>query len=65
MQQSGGGFDYSKNPYGSGIAVYNQTKITNDPNIINGAIPDSLRPDNTGYAASLLSDNPMIAYASM
>ncbi len=28
-------------------------------------MPDSLRPDNTGYAASLLSDNPMIAYASM
>lgn len=65
MSSSGGsGFDYSKNPYGSGIAVYNQTKA-GDPNVINGAVPDSLRPDNTGYAASLLSDNPMIAYASM
>ena len=66
MSQSGGSsYDYSKNPYGSGIAVYNQTKNSNDPNIINGAVPDSLKPDSGSYATSLLSENPMIAYATM
>ena len=58
-------YDYAKNPYGSGIAVYNQTKLASDGQAINGAVPDSLKPESGSYASSYLTNNPMIAYASM
>jgi hypothetical protein len=58
-------FDYSKNPYGSGIAVYNQQRMAQDGSNINGAVPDSLKADGGSYASNFLTNNPMIAYASM
>ena len=38
-----GTYDFNKNPYGSGIAVYNQTKLGSDGHSINGAVPENLR----------------------
>jgi len=32
---------------------------------INGAVPDSLKPDSGSYASSMLTDNPMLAYNAM
>jgi hypothetical protein len=58
-------YDYNKNPYGSGIAVYNQQKLASDGQAINGAVPDNLKPESGSYASSILTNNPMIAYASM
>jgi len=63
---SGGNpYDFAKNPYGSGIAVYNQTKIGSDGHSINGAVPDSLKPESGSYASNILTENPMLAYNAM
>jgi hypothetical protein len=45
--------------------VYNQTKLASDGMQINGAVPDSLKPDSGSYASSMLTDNPMLAYNAM
>ena len=60
-----GPYDFAKNPYGSGIAVYNQTQLASDGMQINGAVPDSLKADSGSYASSMLTDNPMLAYNAM
>lgn len=66
MNQTGSSaYDYQKNPYGSGIAVYNQQKLASDGQTINGAVPDSLKPESGSYASSLLTENPLIAYNAM
>lgn len=59
------GFDFNKNPYGSGIAVYNQTKLASDGQQINGAVPDALKPESGSYASNILTENPMLAYNAM
>lgn len=56
-------FDFSKNPYGSGIAVYNQNK--SDGQSINGAVPDSLKPESGSFASNILTENPGLAYNAM
>lgn len=63
----GGGatYDYNKNPYGSGIAVYNQSKMSTEGHSINGAVPDSMKPESGGYASNLLTENPLLAYSAM
>lgn len=58
-------YDFTKNPYGSGIAVYNQTKSGSDGLQINGAVPDSLKPESGSYASNILTENPMFAYNAM
>lgn len=58
-------YDFAKNPYGSGIAVYNQTKLASDGLQINGAVPDSIKPESGSYASSFLTDNPTLAYNAM
>lgn len=60
-----GSYDFAKNPYGSGIAMYNQTKLGPDGLQINGAVPDSLKPEGGGYASSMLTDSSMLAYNAM
>lgn len=57
-------YEYQKNPYGSGIAVYNQNKSA-DGYSINGAVPESLKLESGSYASNILTDNPMLAYNAM
>mmetsp|Transcript_8863 Transcript_8863/g.6618 ORF Transcript_8863/g.6618 Transcript_8863/m.6618 type:complete len:145 (-) Transcript_8863:393-827(-) len=42
---SSGNLDFSKNPYGSGMAVYNSQKMNIEGPIMPGAIPDMMKPD--------------------
>ena len=57
-QNSTAAYDYAKNPYGSGIAVYNQQKLANEGQSINGAVPDSLKPDSGTFASTVLTSHP-------
>lgn len=45
--------------------MYNQTKLGPDGLQINGAVPDSLKPEGGGYASSMLTDSSMLAYNAM
>jgi hypothetical protein len=65
VTSSGGTYDFSKNPYGSGIAVFNQTKLASEGLQINGAVPDALKQDSGSFASTLLTENPMLAYNAM
>ena len=45
--------------------MYNQTKLGPDGLQINGAVPDSLKPEGGGYASSMLTDSSLLAYNAM